>query len=219
MAARTLTSVIIALLILIGMNVDVATRTADATTLELSTAGGKAHDGRTQVLRVEGATGHEMDDIAWALDRYADAGIELPAVRFVYHDSAEPCRNSRGFYARDTRTVSICARGQAEVHRRVLLLHELGHAVVFERLDEQARAAFVSRWDRPTWNSPDHPWNDRGAELAADIVAWGLSMDLLRTSARNICETYAEEFARLTGVETPHANDCLTLRVAEVCAC
>jgi hypothetical protein len=55
-----------------------------------------------------------------------------------------------------------------------VILHEMGHAWTALYLSRQQRDQFVQSWGLETWNEQATPWRLRGAEHAADTVAWGL---------------------------------------------
>lgn len=47
-------------------------------------------------VHASGATPAEVRDTGWALSIYADAGLQLPDLRFVFHETDEECRGNRG---------------------------------------------------------------------------------------------------------------------------
>lgn len=118
----------------------------------------------------------ERQVLDWAMALFDEAGLDLPAIDVVGHDGNEPCGGGAGFHTGDGQrsTLHICGE-----HRRkfdeVLFLHELAHAWDVASLDDEHRAAFaelrgVEQW----WDDGVHDWDERGAEHAAEIIAWGL---------------------------------------------
>jgi hypothetical protein len=111
-----------------------------------------------------------------AIGRFADAGLELPPIKFVHYPTREPCRGARGFYTGDrTRaTIRICVR-EASPFAELLLLHEIAHAWDGYTLTDRRRAAFLELRDlEEWWDNGSAPWHTYGAEQAAQIIAWEL---------------------------------------------
>jgi hypothetical protein len=180
----------------------------------------------TKQIPIFGATIDEEQHVHWALARYRDAGIPLPWVRFVFEVGSEPCAGSRGRYSGQTATITICARNRPGSEIRALLLHELGHARSFAVLDRDDRLAFVARNGKQTWNDPNAVWEDRGAELAADIVALGLATerDVARRIDRAACARLELEYRLLTDAQPSGVaiERCVTPEPAgaiDACAC
>jgi hypothetical protein len=114
--------------------------------------------------------------IEWAIGRFADAGLELPPLEFVYYPTREPCRGARGFYTgdRSRATIRICMR-EASPFAELLFLHEIGHAWDQYALTDRRRAAFLQQRDlEDWWDNGSAPWHTYGAEQAAQIIVWGL---------------------------------------------
>jgi hypothetical protein len=94
---------------------------------------------------------------------------------------------------------------------KAVVLHELAHAWLAERVGPAARTRFLDHTGLATWESRDVPWGERGAEWAAAIFAWALTdeahpphPDLVLPS----CEERQELFTLLTGVVTPWVPPC-----------
>lgn len=112
----------------------------------------------------------------WGRERFAVAGLELPAVRFTVHHSADACGGHSGL----TRTggavvlVDICVPGDApELALRRVVLHELAHVWADANLDAADQDAFVRLRGAVAWNGVG-TWEHQASEQAADILAWGL---------------------------------------------
>ena len=86
---------------------------------------------------------------------------------------------------------------------RVAILHELGHAWLTASVSTQLQTAFLALRGLETWNDRNQPWHLRGAEHAADIIAWAL-MDrdiwMYRIRPNDPCSLLAG-FELLTGNE------------------
>lgn len=127
----------------------------------------------TPALASDTETGTELQ--AWALDRYAEAGLELPDVEIHLHDDLDACEGSFGLHTAGAAKsrIDVCTDPQVDPHW--IILHELGHAWASLNLDDQQRDRLVVlRW-LEAWNDQDARWNERGTEHAAEILAWGLT--------------------------------------------
>lgn len=163
--------------------------------------------------------------VRWGLGRFAGAGLAPPRVWSITFDPfAPPCSDYSGYTDSSdgfTRIV-ICAdagdtapRGPEDGDgcteascpnfswsRRELLVHELGHAWLITHLDRQARDDFTN-YVGASWDDEAVPAAQRGVELAASTIAWGLtglSAERAGLGART-CEAAADGFRLLTGVE------------------
>ena len=168
-------SVLLAIGLLTGIT-PLAFRTTAGAALQ-GTAGAA---GTTEIdLRNETDNRQPEKVVEWVLGRYALAGLAPPAVevRFYPFDPAlEQCAGFPGFYtfAGGKHRIDICGIG--ERNRRQILLHELAHAWTFENLSEARRNAFLAARGLDAWNDGRVTWEQRGAEHAAEIIAWGLDL-------------------------------------------
>ena len=118
------------------------------------------------------ATDDQAEIAAWALGRYETAGLELPPLTIRFSDP----------------TPTGCDRAAARVHldespirieicwsNPFILLHELAHIWEARNVPEAKHATFIAtRIDVESWASLDVPWNQRGREHAANVIAWDL---------------------------------------------
>ena len=114
--------------------------------------------------------------IEWAIGLFADAGLELPPLKFVHYPTREPCRGARGLYTGDRTpaTIRICTP-EAGPFAESLFLHEIAHAWDRYTLTDRRRAAFLQLRDlEEWWDNGSAPWHTYGAEQAAQIIVWGL---------------------------------------------
>lgn len=127
--------------------------------------------GRARTLRttVTGGTPPERVIVLEAIARFSALPGEMPPLQVrIFGKSG--CGGLSGVFrgGTDIWQVDIC-----DVTRWVIL-HEMGHAWTALHLTQQQRSRFVERWGLETWNSRETPWRLRGAEHAADTIAWGL---------------------------------------------
>ncbi len=83
------------------------------------------------------------------------------------------------------------------------ILHEIGHAWAANNLTDSQREAFVDSQGLGAWSNKETPWNERGSEHAAEIVAWGLGEGHGRPRwiPNNDLDSLTEAFQQLTGTE------------------
>ncbi len=122
------------------------------------------------------ATEHAQIEMAeWALGRFKAAGLELPSVIITFPGRDQAlCGGvpARAFPAAQPAEVKVCWNDT------FILLHELAHIWETHHVDEPRREGFTSLRDGVTaWTSRDVRWEQRGAEQAANVIAWGLLED------------------------------------------
>ncbi len=158
-------------------------------------------------LAVANATTAEAAMVEWAIDRFEEAGLELPPVSVAFHDTVDGCRGYIGHYDAGSRRLDVCNRGETHIDPVNTLLHELAHAWSFDHLSDADRVAFIARRNLESWDD-SYSWWLMGQEQAAEIVAWGLMDDLARSVYlySESCEGLAAAFELLTGVPPLHTN-------------
>jgi hypothetical protein len=72
-----------------------------------------------------------------AMERFDAQGLELPEIRFVFHDDLFPCHGHKGRYHSSTATLEMCSMDP------ITMLHELAHAWANESLSERAKEDFL----------------------------------------------------------------------------
>lgn len=158
----------------------------------------------TTEAAIEALTVEQAELAEWALDRYAAAGLTLPPliIRFPGRDESA-CGGSpaRAYLDHDPIEVRICW------NNGFLLLHELGHVWEAVNVPEDHHDRFEAMRDSVTsWAGLDVPWEARGREHAANVIAWGLLDDPYPISKTypNDPASMTEAFEYLTGVEPLH---------------
>lgn len=157
---------------------------------------------------VIGLSGQEQQVLAWALDLYEQAGLDLPDIDFVGHESFDDCRGGGGLFREEhgRSTIHICGDHPRKFDES-LFLHEIAHAWDFATLEPSARAAFaelrgLSQW----WGDGDREWDELGAEHAAEIVTWALrdSPMSVYTIPDAGCDALQAGYVTLTGRQPLH---------------
>jgi hypothetical protein len=171
-----------------------------------------------QVITLVNATPPLVEQLAWALDRYQQAGLRAPVVRSVTwvdrRDGA--CRVVNGL-AMSTSTegfaVTLCFdHGDAcsggfdcpttKPWTRVVLLHELAHVWLAQNADAGVEADYLRHARLKHWARAETPYQLRGVERACWDIAHGL-MDEPRDDppSAETCTWYDDGFRLLTGVD------------------
>lgn len=110
-------------------------------------------------------TPKEQAIVRWALDRFHDAGLQLPDLDIAFPAT---CAGKAGLYYFGRRYAEFC-----NISERIAV-HEFAHA-----WDDTSgavdRAAFLELRGLLVWYAGTKiPWQEQGAEHLAHIVAWGL---------------------------------------------
>ncbi len=126
-------------------------------------------------LVVRNGTPEQRTLLDWAVGRFQEAGLELPRLAVSFHDR-DGCDGNLGSLgvAGGRYRLKTCAGGGA---LRQNLLHELAHA--WDRsggITDSTRSDFLAMRGLESWRDSDEAWSRRGAEHAAEIVAWGLEV-------------------------------------------
>ncbi len=106
--------------------------------------------------------------VDWAQTRFGEAGLELPDVDFLFHADMVTCHGHVGLFYLTSRSLHMCCLDKHSI------LHELAHAWAHHNLSDQQRAAFTTLRGLEGWNDDSLDWAERGAEHAAEIIAWAL---------------------------------------------
>ncbi|MEL7156441.1 MAG: hypothetical protein AAFN30_07570 [Actinomycetota bacterium] len=132
--------------------------------------------------------------LEWAFDRFASAGLDEPDIHRVHFgDETRACDARSGWADVTDRGVEIAICATADdlcrdgtgtalaTAAKFCALHELSHGWLIEHATEAVRSAFLDHAGLEVWYAGDEtPWHRRGAEYAAEVVAWGLMDKPLR---------------------------------------
>jgi hypothetical protein len=117
------------------------------------------------ITYLDAPTPQQRETIAWAIERYHEAGLQLPDLTISF---PAICSGKGALYHVGQRSIDFC-----RVNKR-RALHELAHAWddTSGAVDRDAflRLRGLSVW----WGGTDRPSSEQGAEQLAQIVAWGL---------------------------------------------
>jgi len=127
-------------------------------------------------VEVSSATQEQLDLTRWAVERFEAAGLEPPAVEIEFQDDPSGCGGHMG-YAMAGR-VDVCTVLVNEMARRNLL-HEMGHVWIDQNVSRAVRERFLELRGLQTWNASIDPWDQRGYEQGAEIMAWALGTRIL----------------------------------------
>lgn len=147
---------------------------------------------------VQPATAEYVEVVARATSAFDAAGLELPAVEIVFSEDERECYGHYGVFqpARDPWRISICSE------LPFVLVHELAHAWIKANVDEATTKAYIELRNKPTWNSPQHDWRERGVEDAAFIIQQNL-MVRPRCDLTDEWERRVTAFEFLVGAPSP----------------
>ena len=122
------------------------------------------------------ATATEITLAEWGVDRFARAGLDLPATVVEFAEDPTACSGNTAVavHGADTPRIIVCTDDDASgVVVRRTLLHELAHIWAQEALDATTTSAFLSLRGLDSWSDAE-TWSERGSEHAAEIITWAL---------------------------------------------
>jgi hypothetical protein len=147
-----------------------------------------------------GGTVDERQTVSSAAARFATAGLSLPDLNVQIHQDRDACRGNLGYmHPEPTHAVIVLC-----FDREYLALHEIGHAWEHFALRDSLRADFQTLVGAETWGDFSVDWDDRGIEIAANVIATGLTTADLEPGEDRSREF--ELFEVLTGTTSPRDN-------------
>ncbi len=171
-------------------------------------------------IEVVNADGRQVDLIRWLFERYAQGALAQPEVAAFWFPPSVDCGLSEALAkSEDDRfegghTVTLCFTSEQlssgwpdrrwSPHVAHQGLHELAHVWMYDHLDDQDRLAFLERVGLDAWRDANVFWPERGVEVAAETIAWGLAEDgeaeyLIKPPPD--CDELTERYVMLTGHE------------------
>jgi hypothetical protein len=159
--------------------------------------------------------------LKWGLERFAHANLAPPLLRSATFAPVPACANVPGVVTEaengaidlvlctDAQQACLPDRATCSEFRaadRLGMLHELGHAWLLDNLTDAAADDFLELNGLTDWLGVDTPWHRRGAEQAAEIIAWGLLEDQVRLVRIGDppCAQIAAGYELLTGTAAGH---------------
>jgi len=160
-------------------------------------------------------TPEDLEDLAWAQERFSSAGLEVPAIDIEFHDDADPCEGNMGTMRTEddaSLLLRVCAdHDKPDVRRswrRRTLVHELAHVWEARNLDDTTRRTFLELRGLTEWNDRSMPWAQRGTEHAAEIITWAIGDPRWRFDARpqSTCAEMSAGYELLTETTAPRLS-------------
>ena len=139
----------------------------------ITTSAGLQSVHATPVHTMTSISADQANLIAWGLDLYAAAGLELPGIDFVGYPDRTNCRERSGMHLwhKGRSEIRLCIETISPAHDW-LILHELAHVWDWNQLSDDRRQDFLALRGLDEWRNGN--WHERGAEHAAEIIVWGL---------------------------------------------
>ena len=150
--------------------------------------------------------------ITWSFAQFRAKGLGTPTVRRVtfHNNRTDKCEDFVGLILSDA--VTLCFESAAACQdqdcttwkpwAKQTTLHELAHAWMVEHLTPEVIDQFKTATAMPTWSSSEHPWGQRGVELAAETIAWATSDQPVQVNPKlgsHTCDELARYYEILTG--------------------
>lgn len=155
--------------------------------------------------------------VAWALDRFAAAGLPAPDVAVVAFDPLDrDCAGRCGLAMSTPPATALVCVDAAGLNQSAapsgqplplwpsrVVLHELTHIWLDQHTDPSARQRLVDVLGLTVWDDPEAPWSQQGVEWAAESMVWGLVGRPLTLSALGSppCDLMAQAFRTVSGAE------------------
>ena len=156
------------------------------------------------VIEIHNEDPAQLEMARWALGRFEKAGLGLPDLRIVFPGrDLDLCNGAPATALTRQQPIEI----RMCWNDPFILLHELAHAWDVHKLPADRREPFMAlRAEVDSWTGADVPWDRRGIEHAANVIAWGLLEDPYPISRTypNDPENLIEAFRVLTGVAPLH---------------
>lgn len=146
----------------------------------------------------------EQGLVVWAIDRYGDAGLDMPSIVVNFHGGRRACSGHTGMvgHSASGSTIDLCTAGLSEPEIQTVVVHELAHTWIFHNIDDSQRETFIRLHEIDAWHSPSLKWFEQGTEWAAETLAEILFPDVDRIipDVETIPERLNAGYRILTGV-------------------
>ncbi len=151
----------------------------------------------------------------WAFSRFLEADLEEPPIdRIYFGDLTADCTSKSGWTRKvgGSVEVAVCQADERLCRNdddstlanpaKFCALHELAHGWLIEYASAETKTHFLNHTNLSAWMPTEEtPWHERGAEYAAEVMAWGLmdtQLDLVRIESPD-CDDLEVGFTILTG--------------------
>jgi hypothetical protein len=156
-------------------------------------------------VRIYGGAEEQITLGRWAVRRFEAGGLEFPEVEIHFHADLSGCSGHLGVATPGR--VDVCTLSVDPASRHAVL-HELGHVWLVVNTVQALRDRFLRLRGLSDWNEGSDPWELRGYEQAAEIIAWTLGERVVTPKIPDNDPAFlAIAFELLTGVETPTPED------------
>jgi hypothetical protein len=159
-------------------------------------------------VEIHNGTPGAEDLVRWAMERFPAADLPAPQLAFVavsedvHRDQCAGDRWGLALPGASSASIYLCftVEGAPTPFQREMTLHELAHAWMWQNLTGTTRQQFLAQMHLATWDAGGTPWEKRGIEYAADVIAWGLADGPItsRLTAGRSCTELTEAFRILT---------------------
>jgi hypothetical protein len=138
----------------------------------------------------------QVENVAAALDLFAEAGLELPPIDVYLHADDEGCDENLGLYTPGSEIdrIDVCT------DRLFITLHEFAHAWENRSATDEARQGLLDGLELEAWTGGDVNYRKRGIEAAANLIAWGLIAPSVAESGLSPDTDRLDLFVSFTGV-------------------
>jgi hypothetical protein len=160
-------------------------------------------------VTVNNGTPRRVELVEWAADAFWSAELSWPPVHEISFPPTNGCSGEQmGLHTSTDEgcRIEVCAvgglsdqEGAFPLTVKHILLHELGHCWVDAYVDDLTRVQFMDLRQLECWHC-DTPWQAKGFEHAAEVIAWGVSDTFyyVHVSPRD-CQSMNRAFVLLTG--------------------
>jgi hypothetical protein len=154
------------------------------------------HLANEPVAVIQTGSAEQVENVAAALELFAEAGLELPPIDVYLHADDEGCDENLGLYTPGSEIdrIDVCT------DRLFITLHEFAHAWENRSAKDEDRQELLDGLELEAWTGGDVHYRKRGIEAAANLIAWGLIAPSAAESGLSPDTDRLDLFASFTGV-------------------
>ncbi len=158
-------------------------------------------------VTIAGATAEQHEMAEWAIGRFEAVGLTLPRIEIRFHVDHDSCHGHLAYYGGG---VADMCYVHADPMAARSLLHEMAHGWLDVNVTGVARDRFLALRGLTTWNGKQVPWDERGFEQGAEIIAWAIGDQgegvLMPSIPNNAPQQLVDTFELLTGRRFPELS-------------